>query len=137
MAALTMLAFSMPVAALAETKLPIPLPLKKAEPELKKDLAHLIPYSTQLAERYTDLQGRVAELFQPAEVHEKLVELSEKLEDLGWEIRFLKSAGGQSYSKVPALHAQVSRYDAKIKEIRKPVSKALQELAAWKNEWTR
>jgi small-conductance mechanosensitive channel len=137
MAALTMLAFSMPVAALAETKLPIPLPLKKAEPELKKDLAHLIPYSTQLAERYTDLQGRVAELFQPAEVHEKLVELSEKLEDLGWEIRFLKSAGAQSYSKVPALQAQVSRYDAKIKEIRKPVSKALQELAAWKNEWTR
>ncbi len=137
MAALAILVFSLLSPAWAETKLPIPLPLKKMGPELTKDLAHLIPYSTKLAERYTDLQGSMAEMFQPADVHQKLLALSENLEDLEWEIRFLKASGAQSYSKIPILQAQVARYDAEVKEIRKPVSKALQNLAAWKNEWSR
>ncbi len=126
-----------PVAPAKETKLPIPIPLKKATPQFTRDLAHLIPYSTRLAERYTDLQSNLNEMFQPAEFKKKLLAISENLEDLEWEVRFLKASGAQSFSKIPILQAQVDRYDTAVKEIRKPVSKALQNLAAWKKEWNR
>ncbi len=135
LASLLILMFLVPAASPKETKLPIPIPLKKAAPQFTKDLAHLIPYSTRLAERYTDLQSSLSEMFQPAEVKQKLLELSENLEDLEWEVRFLKASGTQSFSKIPILQAQAGRYDEEVKEIRKPVSKALRNLAAWKKEW--
>lgn len=134
MATLVMLVLLTPAPVLTAPRLPLPHSLKE-KPNFEKNLAHLIPYSTKLAERYTDLQGRMAEIFQPAEVHDQLMDLSEKIEDLAWETRFLKVSGGHNYNKIPMLQAQIAKFDDEVKEIRKPVSKGLQELASWKKEW--
>jgi len=125
------------VHAAEKTESPSSVPVKAETPAPEKDLTGLIPHVTKLSQRFTDLQRQIEGVFGTSEIQEELIDLSEKLEDLSWDITFLKYAGHHSYDELAYYKKELSWRSSAIKEIRKPLDDAVKLITAWKSEWTK
>jgi small-conductance mechanosensitive channel len=101
----------------------------------EKDLSDLIPYITGLSQRFTDLQRQVDSIFDTSDIQIELVGLSEKLEDLSWDITFMQSVGHYSYDELAYYKKELTWRNQEIREIGEPLGKAVKLITARKIEW--
>ena len=95
----------------------------------------MIPHATALSERFTDLQEKLANIFDPAGIAEERIAISQKLEDLTWDLRFLKTAARQNYNQLAFIKSEIVNQSQAVMEIKEPLSSDLQKLATWQDEW--
>ncbi|MGB5986397.1 MAG: hypothetical protein WBG37_13915, partial [Desulfobacterales bacterium] len=95
----------------------------------------MISHVNRISQKLSDLERQFEGLYDITAHQRELAALSERLEDLSWDILLLKSSGHHSYDKLTYYKNKADRLGQTVENIKTPIDSAIQVVASWRSQW--
>ena len=106
------------------------------QPSVKvPDLVDIIPLANELFNRLADLEKRVADLLDVAEVERSCAEIEVNLEGPVAELEQLKAEEHRGLNRLTRLRETIRQENKLLEDIDKPLKDSIRKLEAWRTEW--
>ena len=99
------------------------------------DLADIIPKATKLSGDLATLENRVTGVLDVSEFEKKYARIEENLKDPAAQLQQIKDSKDGRINKLVEIRKVIKRENALFEEISRPLSEAIRQLGAWRNDW--
>ena len=99
------------------------------------DLAEIIPLAAELTSRLVTLENKVADGLDVSSVEGEYAKIEASLKEPANQLQQLKDSKEYNYNKLVDLREKIEQENTMFREIGKPVSRAIGQLGAWREEW--
>jgi len=109
--------------------------VQEPPPVEEPDLADMIPLVSKLAGRLVTLENGIAGLLDVSEVESDYARVKANLQGPADQLRALEDSKDYKYSRLVELREIIRQEDELFERTSKPLSQAIRQLGAWREEW--